>query len=131
MTPQRHEALKLEILDEFRRVRDEIEVTMQKFIQGDTGVAIDLNVDKYDHLTKREDFGEIIQFMRERQGLNVKELANQLRISEDYLLKTEQNITEPSKFFIHRLASACQVNYDDLMDRLYYVKSDDISNLIK
>ena len=35
-------------------------------------------------------------------------------------------MTEPSKFFIHRLATACQVNYDDVMDRLYYVKSDDI-----
>ena len=119
-----------EILGEFRRVRDEIEATIQKFMQGDAGVLIDLNSNKNEHLKKREDFGESIQLIREQKGMSVKELAAELRISEDYLLKTEKNMTEPSKFFIDQLATACQLNYEDLIDRLYYVNSEDILNLI-
>ena len=38
-----------------------------------------------------------------RKGYSLKELAAKLQITEDYLSKTEKNLTEPSKFFIHRL----------------------------
>lgn len=63
-----------------------------------------------------------IQSLREQKGLSVEELANKLNIAAEYLAKTEQNLTEPSKFFIHRLAWACEVGYDDLLDNLYFVK---------
>lgn len=128
--PAQFRGTEVEILNEFRRVRDEIESNIQKFIQGDAGVAVDINVKKNEQLVKKKDFGDIIRLIRESKGVSVEELADLLQISEDYLLKTEKNMTEPSKFFIHRLANACQVNYDDVIDRLYYVKSEDISNLI-
>ena len=117
-----------EIINEFRRVRDEIELTIQKFIQGDPGTAYNLNESKNDYLKQREDFGEQIQLIRKRKGYSLEELAEELQVSEGYLSKTEKNMTEPSKFFIHHLASACQVNYDDLMDTLYYV---DIKDVLK
>jgi hypothetical protein len=44
--------------------------------------------------------------------------------------RTEKNLTEPSKFFIYRLASVCQVPYEELIDYLYYVKSGDILKLV-
>ena len=108
-----------EILEEFRRVRDEIEATIQKFIQGDTGVAIDFN--KNSNLInskQKDDFGKGIQQIREGKGLSIKDFAEQLQISEHYLSKTENNMTEPSKFFIHRLASVSKVDYDELLDHL-------------
>lgn len=120
--PAKAQGTESEILDEFRRVRDEIEATMQKFAQGDAGVAFYINENKQQELKKREDFGKRIQMIREQKGLSLKELSVQLQVSEDYLSRTEKSMTEPSKFFIHRVASALQVEHDDLMDHLFIVK---------
>ena len=115
-----------EILEIFRSVRDEIEENIQKFIKGDAGVAINFKKDEFGLYHKNEDFGNTIKCIRERKGLSLHELASRLQISKEYLAKTEMNLTEPSKFFIHRLASVCHLQYDDLIDQLYYVKQSDI-----
>ena len=115
-----------EILQQFRTVRDDIEESIQKFIQGDAGDTIDFNKNEFHSFKQKEDFGQTIQSIRERKGFSLQELASKLQISEEYLSRTEKNRTEPSKFFIHRLASVCQVPYDDLMDHLYYVDSSDV-----
>ncbi|BDH63583.1 hypothetical protein MTP04_37130 [Lysinibacillus sp. PLM2] len=115
-----------EVLDEFRRIRDEIEATIIKFIQGDTGVAFDANNTKLNYLKRKDDFGARIQKLREQKGLSIQDLEKKLNINDDYLSKTENNLTEPSKFFIHRLAWACGVEYEDLLDDLYYVEHSDI-----
>ena len=115
-----------EVLNEFRRVRDEIEATIIKFIQGDTGATFDANNTRMNILKRKEDFGTRIQQLREETGLSIQDLANKLNMNDDYLSKTEKNLTEPSKFFIHRLAWACEVNYEDLLDNLYYVEISDI-----
>ena len=99
-----------EVFEEFRRVRDEIEATIKKFIQGDTGVAIELNKNsKFNQLKQKDDFGKHIREIREGKALSIKDFAEQLQISEDYLSNTEKNMTEPSKFFIHRLASVLKL----------------------
>lgn len=117
-----------EVMNEFRRVRDEIEATILKFIQGDTGVAYDANNAKINDLKPKQDFGMRIQQLRVKKGLSVRELAEKLKVNEEYLAKTEKNLTQPSKFFIHRLAWACQVEYEDLLDDLYYVELNNILN---
>ena len=107
-----------EIREAFRRVRDEIEENIQKFINGDAGVAIDFknNDIRYD---QKEDFGETIRLIREQKDWSLKELADKLQISEDYLTRTEKNMTEPSKFFIHRLATVSMIPYENLISTLY------------
>nr|WP_235802071.1 helix-turn-helix transcriptional regulator [Ureibacillus massiliensis] len=97
-----------------------------KFIQGDTGVAFDANNTKLNYLKRKDDFGARIQKLREQKGLSIQDLEKKLNINDDYLSKTENNLTEPSKFFIHRLAWACGVEYEDLLDDLYYVEHSDI-----
>ncbi|WP_235801869.1 helix-turn-helix domain-containing protein [Ureibacillus manganicus] len=77
-------------------------------------------------LKRKENFGTRIQQLREEKGLSIQDLANKLNMNDDYLSKTEKNLTEPSKFFIHRLAWACEVDYEDLLDYLYYVEFTDI-----
>ena len=47
-------------------------------------------------------------------------LAHKLQISESYLSKlTEKNLREPSKFFIHRLATVSMIPYENLISTLY------------
>lgn len=117
-----------EILNEFRRVRDEIEAYVQKFIQGESRIVFDVNNTKVIDLTPKKDFGERIQQLREQKGMSIAELAKESKMNEDYLMKTEKNLTKPSKFFIQRLAWACEVEYSDLLDNLFYVQQ---HNLLK
>lgn len=119
--PEKFSSDEIETLKEFRRIRDEIESTIQKFIQGDPGVAFDIKNHKTNDLRQKDDFGDRIRQHREKTGLTVSELADRLQINEDYLYKTEKNLTVPSKFLIHRLAPVFQVDYDELLDDLYYV----------
>ncbi|MFZ3590243.1 helix-turn-helix domain-containing protein [Bacillus sp. DJP31] len=84
-----------------------------------------------DDLKRREDFGQTIRLLREKMELSTQELATELQVTTDYLLKTEQNTTSPSKFFIHHLARALGMSYEDLVDSLYYVDSNSIDTLLK
>jgi len=124
--PAKAQGTEEHILNTFRRVRDEIETTIQKFITGNSGVVMNSNDSKFDQLLLKEDFGEQIQFLRESKGLSITGLANRSGLSEDYLIKTEKNLTEPSRFFIHHLANAFQIEYDDLINSLYTNKSSNI-----
>ena len=54
-----------------------------------------------------------------QKGWSLKKLADKLQISEDYLFRTENNMTEPSKFFIHRLATVSMIPYENLISTLY------------
>ena len=110
-----------EIREAFRSVRDEIEETIQKFINGDAGVAIDFKNNDI-HYKQKKDFGETIKLIREQKGWSLEEFANKMQISEDYLSKTEKNLTEPSKFFIHRLAAVSMIPYENLISTLYNEK---------
>ncbi|WP_246096992.1 helix-turn-helix domain-containing protein [Psychrobacillus soli] len=74
---------------------------------------------KYDHLILQEDFGEQIKHLRESKGLNITGLAIRSGLSEDYLTKTEKNLTNPSRFFMHHLANAFQMDFDELINHLY------------
>lgn len=120
-----------EIMESFRVVRDEIEAAIKNFIEGNAGAVFNSKASIDNDLKQKADFGERIQLIRKHKGLSVKEFAAELKISEAYLSKTENNMTEPSKFFIHRLAAACQMDYDDLIDSLYYVDSSAILKLLK
>jgi len=124
--PAKAKGTEEEILNEFRRVRDEIETNIQKFIQGDHGVAYDVNNTNMNYLKRKKDFGERIQQLREQKGWSVIELAEKLNVSEEFLYKTENNLTQPSKFFNHHLAWACEIDYDEFLDNLYYVEANDI-----
>jgi len=107
------------IIRNFRKVRDEIESTIQKFITGNSGVIFNSKANKYDHLILKEDFGEQIKHLRESKGLNITGLAIRSGLSEDYLIKTEKNLTNPSRFFMHHLANAFQMDFDELINHLY------------
>lgn len=107
------------ILRNFRRVRDEIESTIQEFISGNSGVVFNFKDSEYDYLIPKEDFGEQIKYLRESKGLNVTGLAIRSGLSEDYIIKTEKNLTNPSRFFMHHLANAFQMDFDDLINHLY------------
>lgn len=124
--PAKEQGTEEYILNTFRRVRDEIEITIQKFVTGNSGVVLNSNDSKFDQLLLKEDFGEQIQFLRESKGLSITGLANRSGLSEDYLIKTEKNLTKPSRFFIHHLANAFQMEYDDLINSLYTDKSSNI-----
>lgn len=100
-------------------MRDEIESTFQKFITGNSGVIFNSKDNKYDHLILKEDFGEQIKHLRESKGLNITGLAIRSGLSEDKLIKTEKNLTIPSRFFMHHLANALQMDFDELINHLY------------
>lgn len=108
-----------EILQAFRHVRDEIDKTIQQFIQGHNEGTGNLEDNEYRHLLLKQDFGETIRRIRESRGYTLKGLAAKLQISEDYLSKTEISMTKPSKFFTYHLASACHIPYIRLIDYLY------------
>ncbi|QSB11488.1 arsenate reductase (thioredoxin) [Lysinibacillus fusiformis] len=110
-----------EILDAFRKVRDEIEIAILKFMEGNIGGYYSLALNQNQFYEPKEDFGELIQFIRQQKGMSVKQLSIQAAITEDYIIKTEKNQTKPSRFFIHRLANAFQMEYDDLINSLYKI----------
>ncbi|MFY3793312.1 helix-turn-helix domain-containing protein [Ureibacillus sp. MALMAid1270] len=100
---------------------------MKKFIQGEPGIVFDVNKAN-NHFKQKENFGERIKKIRENKKFTVQEMAEQLKVSNGYLIKTENNQTEPSKFFIQTLAWVCGMEYDDLLDELYYIEQ---GNLLK
>lgn len=124
--PAKTQGTEEQILVNFRRVRDEIETTIQKFIQGNPGFVYDPKHSKYEELIQREDFGEQIQHLRESKGLSITGLAIKSGLSEDYLMKTEKNLTNPSRFFNHHLANALQMDFEDLINSLYIDKSSNL-----
>ncbi|MEC1743325.1 helix-turn-helix domain-containing protein [Schinkia azotoformans] len=107
-----------------------MESAILKFKHGFVGEAFNPKNSNSDSLIPREDFGERIQKIRKTKGLSIKELAEKIQVSEEFLLKTEQNKTEPSKYFIHSLSTTFNMDYDDLIENLFYVKSDAILKII-
>ena len=101
MTLQRREVTKEEIINEFRRVRDEIELTIQKFHQrGCWGYMPIISMKaKMIILNKKKILESKFNLFANVKGYSLKELAAKLQITEDYLSKTEKNLTEPSKYF--------------------------------
>ncbi|TYS79906.1 helix-turn-helix domain-containing protein [Rossellomorea aquimaris] len=120
-----------EILEEFRRIRDEIEETIVRFAKGEKGEVMNLNNFDFSVYKKKRNFGEIIRILRVENGFSASQLAEQLRVTEDFIMNTELNRTHPSKFFIHALANVLQKNYDDLLDELYDVEHKEILKLLK
>ncbi|MGD6969258.1 helix-turn-helix domain-containing protein [Rossellomorea vietnamensis] len=92
-----------------------------------------MNLNNFDFSVykKKQNFGEIIRILRVENGFSASQLAEQLRVTEDFIVNTELNRTHPSKFFIHALANVLQKNYDDLLDELYDVEHKEILKLLK
>lgn len=61
------------------------------------------------------EFGDILRSLRAKEGIGIKRLAPELRVSYTYLSKLENNETSPSAEFVERVAHYFDYDCDRLL----------------
>jgi arsenate reductase len=103
----------------FRRVRDEIEQQIRRFAEEGLTDPINPIPPSPTFQQPSEHFGDEIRKLREEKGFSHEELANLLGVTEKYIIQTEQNLTYPSRFFLHRVSQIFNVDGDELIKKVW------------
>ena len=72
--------------------------------------------------------GEGLRVARELRNLSLRDVEKATGISNPYLSQLENNkINKPSPFFLHKLASLYEIDYEMLMEAAGYVERKEVS----
>lgn len=120
--PNMAEGTETEILQAFVNTRNEIEQLIKEFAEkglAGTTTFIDKEETFY---PQKENFGDILQSIREEHSMTQEELAERLKVNVNFIKRAEEDKAIPSKFFVHHLASLIEEDYETVLNRLYEVK---------
>lgn len=110
-----------EVLEAFEKTRSELEILMKEFAEHGLVGTTPFIDQEHDFYPQKENFAEIMQEIRQEHELSQDVLAARLEVNLDFIKRVEENKANPSKFFVHRLASRLNEDYDTILHRLYDV----------
>lgn len=110
-----------EIVEAFERTRNELEILINQFAEHGLAGTTSFIDQEQDFYPQKENFGEIMQEIRQEHELSQQVLADRLEVNLDFIKRVEKNKANPSKFFVHHLASRLNEDYDTILHRLYDV----------